>query len=84
MIGLNKALSIEGAPFGITSNIICPGILNPCAMLFFYLILFHTGHRQMNNFEPFDQIKTLADLILYLCTDQARSINGQSIPWSSI
>ncbi|CAF3772662.1 unnamed protein product [Rotaria magnacalcarata] len=52
LLGLNKVISIEGAPFGITSNIICPG-----------------------------NIKTLADLILFLPSDQARSITGQSIPW---
>jgi NAD(P)-dependent dehydrogenase (short-subunit alcohol dehydrogenase family) len=83
LIGLNKALSIEGVSFGITSNIICPGIL--CSSeLTFYLIFFNIGHTQINTFEQFDQIKTLADLILYLCSDQTRLISGQSIPWSSI
>jgi NAD(P)-dependent dehydrogenase (short-subunit alcohol dehydrogenase family) len=50
----------------------------------FTLIFFNIGHTQINTFEQFDQIKTLGDLILYLCRDQARSISGQSIPWSSI
>ncbi|CAF3403890.1 unnamed protein product [Rotaria sp. Silwood1] len=63
LLGLIKAISIEGAPFGITSNIICP------------------GHIKTNFFEQHDYIKTLADLVLFLCSDQAHSITGQSIPW---
>ncbi|CAF2464735.1 unnamed protein product [Rotaria sp. Silwood2] len=63
LLGLNKAISIEGASFGITSNIICPGYI------------------KTNFFEQYDYIKTLADLVLFLCSDQARSITGQSIPW---
>lgn len=35
----------------------------------------------MNVSEEFNHIKTLEDLILFLCTDQGRSITGQTIPW---
>ncbi|UJR23133.1 hypothetical protein I4U23_026153 [Adineta vaga] len=61
LFGLNRALSIEGKSYGITSNIIYPGLM------------------QTNISEEFNHIKTLSDLVLFLCTDQARSINGQSI-----
>ncbi|CAF0899169.1 unnamed protein product [Adineta steineri] len=65
LLGLNKALSIEGASYGITSNIICP------------------SYTQANFSEQYNHIKTIADLVLFLCTDQARTITDQSIPWSN-
>ncbi|CAF3432941.1 unnamed protein product [Rotaria socialis] len=41
----------------------------------------HSGNIKTSLFEQYDHIKTLADLILFLSSDQARSITGQSIPW---
>ncbi|CAF1045712.1 unnamed protein product [Adineta ricciae] len=66
LIGLNKALAVEGSPYGITSNIICPGSISA------------------KPFEGNDHVQTLTDLVLFLCTDQARSITGQLIPWTNV
>ena len=43
--------------------------------------IFYIGPTQTNIYDQYNHIKTLADLVSFLCTDQAHAITGQSIPW---
>jgi 3-hydroxybutyrate dehydrogenase len=91
MLGLMQALALEVAPYGITSNAICPGWVDT-----------DMAHKQINDeqwcslnqLDPSmsEEIARLsvpqerlidplevAQLALYLCSDAARGVTGQAI-----
>lgn len=89
--GLTKVLALEGAPFGITCNAICPGyvktplvegqIADQCKV--------HgmTEEEVIQNvmlkkqaIKSFIEVKDLAELALFLASDSAKSMTGASIP----
>ncbi|HKR98552.1 MAG TPA: SDR family oxidoreductase [Candidatus Dormibacteraeota bacterium] len=78
VIGLGKSMALEGARFGITANIVAPGIISTEA--------WKMGDAKMNDRmvlrtavrspgEPDD----IANTIVFLCSPEARYITGQVI-----
>ncbi|MGI8847508.1 MAG: SDR family NAD(P)-dependent oxidoreductase [Candidatus Dormibacteria bacterium] len=78
VIGLGKSMALEGARYGITANIIAPGIIGTEA--------YHAGNPKMNDRmvlrtalrsagEPDD----IANTIVFLASPEARYITGQTI-----
>lgn len=79
IVGLTKTLAIELAPFGININAIAPGPIVP------------TGTKTTNNIEAMEQIRKIipigrmgqpedvANLVLYLASDESSFITGQCI-----
>jgi len=78
VIGLGKSMALEGARYGITSNIIAPGIIGTEA--------YKMGNAKMNDRmvlrtatrapgEPED----IAHTVVFLCSPEARYITGQVI-----
>ncbi len=78
LIGLGKSMALEGARFGITSNIIAPGIIGTEA--------FNAGNPRMNErmvlrtaLRSAGEPEDIAHLVVFLATDEARYITGQVI-----
>ncbi len=79
IVGLTKTLALELAPFGININAIAPGPIDP------------TGTKTTNNIEVMEQIRKIipigrmgqpedvANLVLYLASDESSFITGQCI-----
>jgi 3-oxoacyl-[acyl-carrier protein] reductase len=78
VIGLGRSIALEGARFGITANIVAPGIIASEA--------YKVGNAKMNDRmvlrtamrapgEPED----VANTIVFLCSPEARYITGQVI-----
>jgi 3-hydroxybutyrate dehydrogenase len=91
LIGLTQSLALETAKFGITVNAICPGwVLTEMALK----QLGDEQWLKLNNIDPSQSLEIarlsspqerfieeteIADLVVYLCSNQARGITGQSI-----
>jgi len=91
IIGLTKTVALEAAPFGITCNAICPGLVNTAlsrgsteriadaAGISFE----EAGDMRLREKHPnrrMVEIEEVASLAAYLCGDAARSITGAAIP----
>jgi 3-oxoacyl-[acyl-carrier protein] reductase len=78
LIGLGKSMALEGARFGITSNIIAPGIIGTEA--------FNAGNPRMNErmvlrtaMRSAGEPEDIAHLVVFLASQEARYITGQVI-----
>jgi 3-oxoacyl-[acyl-carrier protein] reductase len=78
IIGLGKSMALEGARFGITSNVIAPGIIGTEA--------FNMGNPRMNErmvlrtaMRSAGDPNDVAHLVVFLVTPEARYITGQVI-----
>jgi 3-hydroxybutyrate dehydrogenase len=93
VVGFTKATAIEGAPFGITANAICPGVVSTELIWGQAKGLadsFGGGISEEEALERafLDKMPTrrfiepaeIGSLALYLCSDLARSITGAPIP----
>ncbi len=89
LVGLVRSVGLELAGIGITANAICPGYTDT-AMTVQTLdnIIARTGRdrssalRALLNASPQDRLIEPSEITaaaLFLCTDEARSINGQAI-----
>ncbi len=92
VVGLTKASAVEGAPFGITVNAVCPGavltdlVKNQAADL---QASYGGGISEEEALERaflqamptkrFIEPEEVADLCVYLCSDAARSITGAAV-----
>jgi 3-oxoacyl-[acyl-carrier protein] reductase len=76
VVGLGRSIALEGARFGITSNVVAPGIIATEA--------YRMGNPKMNDRmvlrtamrapgEPED----VAHAVVYLCSEEARYVTGQ-------
>ncbi|MDB2373433.1 3-hydroxybutyrate dehydrogenase [Psychrosphaera haliotis] len=98
LVGLTKVAAIEEAANGVTINAICPGwvetplINNQIAELAKQqgTNISEAKHQLITNKQPLPAMATpeqIGNLILFLCTDTARSITGASLPidgaWTS-
>lgn len=90
LIGLTKTLALEGGEHGITVNAICPAYVRtplvenqiaaqardrgiPAEQVVQQVMLEPAAIKQM--IEP----QEIADMVLYLCSDKARSVTGASL-----
>lgn len=78
VVGLGKTMALEGGRHGITSNIIAPGVIGTEA--------FQMGNPEMNErivkrtvFRKPGEPEDISNLIVFLCSDEARYITGQVI-----
>jgi 3-oxoacyl-[acyl-carrier protein] reductase len=78
LIGLGKSMALEGARFGITSNVVAPGIIATEA--------FSAGNPRMNErmvlrtaMRSLGEPEDVAALVVFLSSPEARYITGQVI-----
>ena len=76
VIGLGKTIALEGGRYGITSNIVAPGVIGTEA--------FQMGNPEMNErivkrtvFRKPGEPEDISNTIAFLCSDEARYITGQ-------
>jgi 3-hydroxybutyrate dehydrogenase len=90
VLGLNKVMAIEGGPFNITSNAICPGFVDTPLMrnqVRAQMELNHLSEQQVLDqvFLKDQDIKKLttpeqvAALVSYLVSDEAATITGEAL-----
>jgi NAD(P)-dependent dehydrogenase (short-subunit alcohol dehydrogenase family) len=79
MLGLTRAVAKEMAPFGITVNAICPGLIDT------EMARKTTTEKELQDFLdafPISRIGTpeeVGDLVVFLCSEKASYITGASI-----
>jgi len=78
MVGLGKTVALEGGRYGITSNIIAPGVIGTEA--------FQMGNPEMNErivkrtvFRKPGEPEDISNTIAFLCSEEARYITGQVV-----
>jgi NAD(P)-dependent dehydrogenase (short-subunit alcohol dehydrogenase family) len=89
LLGFSRSLALEVAPHNITANTISPGFIEtPSAQLHIRWFANHEGvsyeemrQRYMDSYpqKRFIPPEEIAALVLYLCRDDARAINGEDI-----
>jgi 3-oxoacyl-[acyl-carrier protein] reductase len=79
LLGLTRAVAKEVAPFGITVNAICPGLIDT------EMALKTTTKKELQDFLdsfPINRIGTpeeVGDLVVFLCSEKASYITGASL-----
>lgn len=79
LLGLTRAVAKEAAPFGITVNAVCPGLIDT------EMARKTTTQKELQDFLrsfPIDRIGTpeeVGDLVVFLCMEKASYITGASI-----
>ena len=79
LLGLTRAVAKEVAPFGITVNAICPGLIDT------EMARKTTTEKELQDFLasfPINRIGTpeeIGDLVVFLCSDKASYITGASL-----
>ncbi len=69
MSGVVKSLALEGAPYGVRACCIAPGpVMTRAAMRNMPTLLGYPAETQ-----------EIVDMVMYLCSDKARSITGTTI-----
>ena len=89
VLGLTRALALETAPLGITVNAVCPGYTDTeiiaQAVTNIMKVTGQSRQQAMANFTSTNPQGRLIDpeevaaTVLWLCSDSARSVNGQAI-----
>jgi 3-hydroxybutyrate dehydrogenase len=91
IIGLTKTVALEAAPYGITCNAVCPGLVNTALsrgsterIAAAAGISFEEAEamrlREKHPNRRMVEIEEVALLAVFLCSDSAQSITGTAIP----
>jgi 3-oxoacyl-[acyl-carrier protein] reductase len=75
VVGLARTLSLEGASFGITSNVIAPGLIDTPMLA----SMNDRGRAKLSARIPVGHIgqpDDIAEAAAYLCSEQARYVTG--------
>ncbi|MDH4218049.1 MAG: SDR family oxidoreductase [Candidatus Aminicenantes bacterium] len=79
LLGLTRAVAKEVAPFGITANAVCPGLIDT------EMVRKTTSQKELTDFLdsfPIKRIGTpeeVGELVVFLCSDKASYITGVSL-----
>jgi 3-oxoacyl-[acyl-carrier protein] reductase len=75
IIGFTKTLALEGARYGITANVVCPGVINSES---FQLISPEMRERLIKRtaFKKLGEPEDVANAIVFLASDKAKYITG--------
>ncbi len=79
LLGLTRAVAKEAAPWGITANAVCPGLIDT------EMVRATTTEPELEEFLESFPIKRIGrpeeigDLVVFLCSDRASYITGASI-----
>jgi NAD(P)-dependent dehydrogenase (short-subunit alcohol dehydrogenase family) len=89
VLGLTKVAALEAAPFGVTVNAVCPGYVDtPMLEEGVRRIVEKTGRpaeearRRLADMSPQKRLyasEEVSALVLFLCGESARGINGQAL-----
>ncbi|MEL7608016.1 MAG: SDR family NAD(P)-dependent oxidoreductase [Bacillota bacterium] len=89
LIGMTRSLAVELGPYNITVNTVCPGTVDtPMIQKLIRSISENTGKsydeikRGMESEIPMgrlQQAQDVADMVIFLASDMAKNINGESI-----
>jgi len=80
IIGLTRSVAMDYATSGIRVNAICPGIIGQTAITDHPSVQDHAdAFNQMIPVERFGSPREVADTMVWLCSDQASYITGQTI-----
>ena len=93
VIGFVKSVALELAPYGVTANVVCPSSVNTPMMhndaayrLFRPDLEDPTREDALPAFasvnlipEPYAEPDDISDAVLFLCSDEARSISGSTL-----
>ncbi len=91
LVGLTKVVALETAGSGVTANAVCPGwVLTPLVEKQIEALVEERGLSRdeasaslLSAKQPSNQFVTereLGDLVIFLCSDAARSMTGVSLP----
>jgi NAD(P)-dependent dehydrogenase (short-subunit alcohol dehydrogenase family) len=79
LLGLTRAVAKEMAPFGITVNAVCPGLIDT------EMVRKTTTPRELQNFldsfpaRRIGRPEEIGDLVVFLCSEEAAYITGASL-----
>jgi NAD(P)-dependent dehydrogenase (short-subunit alcohol dehydrogenase family) len=79
VLGITRAIAKEVAPYGITCNAVCPGLIDT------HMVRKTVGAERIRAYEqsfPISRLGTpeeVADLVAFLCSDESAYITGASI-----
>ncbi len=77
LIGLGKSLALEGARFGVTANIVAPGIMKSEAAQTLIRKDMMDRMIQKTAVRRLGEVEEIADTVAFLCSKQASYITGQ-------
>ncbi len=79
MIGFGKTLALEGGRFGITSNIIAPGVMKSEAATTLIRADMRERMEKKTAVRRLGEVTEISSLVAYLCSQQAAYLTGQVI-----
>ena len=98
MVGLTKTVALEGAPFGITANAICPGyVKTPLVQkqIADQARVHHLPEEEVQKkvilakqaIKEFVPVAAIAEMALFLASENAATLTGTALPidggWSA-
>ncbi|WP_198163753.1 SDR family NAD(P)-dependent oxidoreductase [Nocardia violaceofusca] len=79
VLGLTKALAVEGAAFGIRANAVVPGLIWNERLTAGVAPEYVDAYRSKRLFERDGEPDEVADVIMFLASTQSRNVTGQAV-----
>ncbi len=91
LVGFTKTIALEGAPYGITANAICPGYVHTPiveAQIGDQMAAHHMGREEVikkvllgkQAIKEFIPVNAISEMALYLASDAAAQMTGTAVP----